>query len=365
VNNPPKKILLIRFSALGDVIQTLPILPMVRRSYPDAFIGWAIDKELVPVIEGHPDLNHIHACNRNQWTRSLSEVKQWGEVGKDMLAFVDEIKQLNYDVAIDLQGLLKTALVSYLTGIKRRIGFAHEREFSGLFYTEKYLTLKEYFDPKVLHVEHMRVLSRAIGCQDSDFSIEMPPTPPATEEKIAALIGQAFSSKTPIIACAPGTQWVSKAWPKEHWINLLGQIFEKTKFNVIMVGSKADAPLIAGILQNFSPEQMKGRVLDISGKTSVPEMYAVYRRVQLAVGSDSAPLHIAGAVKTPHVIGLYGPTGYRRTPPIGSPDVKLFSLEDELACQPCHKKDCPLGTTECLYRILPDQVFASVAGCLN
>jgi len=94
-------------------------------------------------------------------------------------------------------------------------------------------------------------------------------------------------------------------------------------------------------------------------------MYAFYERVQAAVGSDSAPLHIAGAMRVPVVIGIYGPTGYRRTPPIGSPHIKLFSTEGELVCQPCHKRICPLGTTECMKRIVPGQVFRALVDGLH
>lgn len=365
MNSQPEKILLIRFSALGDVIQTLPILPMVRQSYPDAVIGWAIDSELVPAIKGHPDLNYIHACNRKQWTRAASDVRQWASVGKDMGAFVDEIKQVKYDVVIDLQGLFKTALLSYLTGVKRRIGFAHQREMSDLFYTEKYVSHKEYFDHSVLHVEHMKTLVKVIGCKDAGVSVSAPPTPEATKQKIASIFKQSFSTNEPVIAIAPGTQWESKKWPITYWVQLVEKILTQTKFNIVMLGSRQDAALISRILKGFSTEQLSGRLVDVSGKTTIPEIYAVYRSVQLAIGSDSAPLHIAGAVRTPHVIGLYGATGYRRTPPLGSADVRILSIEGELDCQPCHKSICRLGTTECMQRISPDEVFGNVVGALN
>ncbi len=102
------------------------------------------------------------------------------------------------------------------------------------------------------------------------------------------------------------------------------------------------------------------RVCNLFGKLPIPEMYALYERVDAAVGSDSAPLHIAGAMGVPVLVGIYGPTGYRRTPPIGSPHIKLFSSEGELACQPCHKRTCPLGTDECMKRVRPEEVFQAL-----
>jgi len=134
----------------------------------------------------------------------------------------------------------------------------------------------------------------------------------------------------------------------------------KTNLNILMVGSKGDAPLVARILNAFPQFQSNGRIFDASGKTNVQEMYALYEHVQAAVGSDSAPLHIAGACRIPVLVGIYGPTGYRRTPPIGSAHIKLLSTEDKLTCQPCHKRTCPLGTTECMTSIRPPEVLEAL-----
>jgi heptosyltransferase I len=353
----PMKILLVRFSALGDVIQTLPILTMLRAGFPEAKIGWAIDAELVPAIEGHPDLDYIHVCYRKTWTRDLKSPALWKNTAKDMAQFLNEVKAIDYDVAVDAQGLVKTALLPYLAGIKRRIGYQHGRELSSLFYTEKYLTLKEYFDPSVFHLDHMAILAKAIGAAEVRYAIEPPVVSNKIQEKVAKLFENAYNNAAPVVAIAPATQWESKHWPEEHWVALLYQLLAKTNLNILMVGSRGDASLVERILHAFPQSQMNGRVLNVAGKTNVQEMYALYEHVDAAVGSDSAPLHIAGAVKVPVLIGIYGPTGYRRTPPIGSPHIQLFSTEGKLPCQPCHKRRCPLGTDECMTSIRPQDVL--------
>ena len=154
-------------------------------------------------------------------------------------------------------------------------------------------------------------------------------------------------------------------WPLEHWTALLRRILEETDLNLIVQGSATDARIGEQVLREFSPAQLKGRVCDLFGKLPIPEMYALYERVQVAIGSDSAPLHVAGAMRVPVVIGIYGPTGYRRTPPIGSPHITLLSTEGELSCQPCHKRICPLGTTECMKRISPGEVFCALLDGLS
>lgn len=358
----PTKILLVRFSALGDVVQTIPVLSMLRESFPEAKIGWVTDTEMVPTIEGHPALDYIHACNRRQWTKSLTKPGQWSKTSTELSSFFQEIKDVGYDVAIDAQGLFKSAIVPFAAGIKRRIGYAHGRELSNLFYTEKHVSLQEYFDPTMLHLDHMATLAKAIGAKSVSYNVEPPRVGPEIKEKIESTLSSAFTAGAPIIAIAPATQWESKTWPLEHWVALLDELLNRTSLNVVMVGAKSDMPLVQKILQTFPQSLLQGRVLDLSGKTSIREMYALYEQVDAALGSDSAPLHIAGAVATPHIFGIFGPTAYRRTPPVGSPDVQLFSTEigNPLVCQPCRKSTCPLGTKECMISVKPKELFLAI-----
>jgi lipopolysaccharide heptosyltransferase I len=361
----PQKILLVRFSALGDVIQTLPILSMLRDGFPEAKIGWAIDTELAPVIEGHPALDYIHRCSRRKWMQGLLNPARWTVAYREFQQFVEEVHAMRYDVAIDAQGLFKTALLPYLARIPRRIGYKHGREFSSVFYTERYLTREEYFDPAVCHLDHMAQLAYSIGAADVRYNIEAPRVTESARARVAGLLEGAFASSAAVIAMSPATQWVSKCWPEAYWTALIEQVLAETDLNIIVQGSAADAPVGERILRRVSGSQLTGRVLDLFGKLPIPEMYALYERVHAAVGSDSAPLHIAGAMRVPVLLGMYGPTGYRRTPPVGSPHIKLFSSEGELACQPCHKRVCPLGTDECMKRIRPEEVFQALLDGLS
>jgi len=356
----PSRILLVRFSALGDVIQTLPILTMLRDGFPEAKIGWAIDTELAPAIEGHPALDYVHRCSRRTWMQALSNPAKWPSAAREFQAFVDEVSSVGYDVAIDAQGLLKTALLPYLAGVKRRIGFRHGREFSSVFYTERHLRRGEYFDPAVCHLEHMAYLAYNIGAIDVRYTIEPPRVSESARQRVAELLDGAFANHTPLVAMAPATQWVSKHWPEEYWSALISQLLAETDLNLIVQGSASDAPVGERILRAVPLALRQGRVCNLFGKLPIPEMYALYERVHAAVGSDSAPLHIAGAMRVPVLVGIYGPTGYRRTPPVGSPHIKLLSSEGALACQPCHKRTCPLGTDECMKRVRPEEVFQAL-----
>ena len=234
----PGKILLVRFSALGDVIQTLPILTMLRDGFPDAKIGWAIDTELAPAIEGHPALDYIHRCSRRSWSQALSNPTKWSTAARGFQAFVDEVRAVHYDVSIDAQGLFKTALLPYLAGVKRRIGFRHGREFSSVFYTERHLRRGEYFDPAVCHLEHMAHLAYNVGAADVRYTIEPPRVSDSARRRVAELLDGAFANNAPLVAMAPATQWVSKHWPDEYWVTLIAQLLAETDFSHALIAEK-------------------------------------------------------------------------------------------------------------------------------
>ncbi len=365
VPKPPGKILLVRFSAFGDVIQTLPVLTMLREGFPDAKIGWAIDTELAPAIEGHPALDYIHRCSRNSWRRAALHPSKWPSVKREFSTLIEEVKSVGYDVSIDAQGLFKTALLPFLAGIRRRIGYKHGREFSSLCYTEQYQNSREYFDPAVFHLEHMAGLVRMLGAAESGYKVEPPLVSEGRKQRAREVLQRAFAEPAPVVAMAPATQWESKSWPESYWTALIQHVLAHTNLNLLLMGSAADAPLAERILSALSPEQINGRVCNLFGKAPIRDMYALYEQVEAAIGPDSAPLHVAGAGGVPVLIGIYGPTGYRRTPPLGSPHLKLLSTEGQLSCQPCHQRICPLGTDECMKRISPEEVFHTLLEALT
>ena len=350
-----KRILIVRLSSLGDVIQTLPIPSVVRAAYPDAEIGWAIDRELASAIAGHPDVDHIHPCDRLQWGQNLKYPFKWYPIAGAAARFVEEIRTIGYDCALDVQGLLKSAAIPLLARIPIRIGFGHRRELSHLFYKERYLNRTEYFDRDRMHVDHMMALASAIGCETSNYSIQLPPVTVESRTKMDALLGNGAGHNTPLIAIAPATQWTSKEWPFEHWLSLTRMILEQTSANVLLIGAPTDAPVTVRLLGMLG-DTVRQRVLDLAGRTSIPELYALLQKVAVMVAADTAPLHIAGAAGC-DLVGLFGATPTLRTGPMGRGNIALLSLQPKLACQPCQKRLCRYGTTACMRDLKPDIVF--------
>lgn len=358
-----KKILLVRLSSLGDVIQTLPLPAVVRRAFPQASIGWAIDTELAPAIRGHPGVDYIHSCDRNRWGRALKNPLRWPRIACEARAFIEEIRAVGYDCALDVQGLLKSALIPFFAGIHPRIGFAHRRELTQFFYTERYVTKDEYFDPNRMHVDHMLALARMIGCDTQRYEVRLPQLEPEYRSQVDLLLSRAFEYAKPLVAITPGTQWASKRWPLKHWLALLRMVLAETDANLVLVGSDADATIAADLLEELG-SAARGRVLNLAGMTSVRELYALFERVTVAVAADTAPLHIAGAAGC-DLIGLFGATPASRTGPLSRARVAIMTAVPQLSCQPCQQRVCRYGTTECMHRLMPAEVFIALREALQ
>ncbi len=326
---------------------------------PETKIGWAIDAELVSAIAGHRDVDYIHACPRGRWRKAAANPARWPQAAAALRDFAGEIREAGYEVSIDAQGLLVSALIPFAAGIKRRIGFAHRRELSHLFYTEKYVSKAQYFDPHRPHAGHMLALAGAIGCAGADHDIALPAVAPHVRDGVAAMLGHGFAGCAPLVAIAPGTRWASKQWPAPYWEQLLEMILNATDAKVVLIGSGDDAPLTAQLARG------RDRVLDLAGKTSLPQLYALLSRVPIVIAADTAPLHAAGAAHCAHLIGLYGPTPAARTGPLGSPDIRLLSATPNLSCQPCRRPRCRFATNQCMRAIAPSTVFAEVVRVLR
>jgi len=363
-SSQPKRILIVRLSSLGDVIQTLPLPTVIRQSFPQSKIGWAIDSELVAAIDGHRDLDYLHAFPRSQWRQRGVGLLRWPRVAREMRSFCNEIRAVGYDLAIDAQGLFISALIPFLAHIRRRVGFGHRRELSHLFYTETYLSKTGYFALDHPHSGHMLALARGIGCETANARIHLPQVPAHQRDRIVTLLDVAFTNRGPLVAVAPGTQWPSKQWPPEYWVELLRRIVNQTEANVVLVGSRTDQGLGRDLLGQLRDEQ-RVRILNLIGMTALPELYALLERMAVTIAADTAPLHAAGAAHCAHLIGIYGPTSPGRTGPTGSPDITLLSAAPRLHCQPCLRARCRYGTNQCLRKVGPAEVFAALSAALQ
>lgn len=361
----PNKILIVRLSALGDVVQTLPVLSRLRATYPNATIGWLVESDAAALLTGNPLLDHLHVSHRKRWNKSLRKPGQWPQTLREVRDFFGDIRAVGYDVALDLQGLMKSSLTLRMTGIRRRVGFACARELAPLLYTETIAspTREAFFDPATPVLQHFMAMTRHLGCESEPITYPLPVLSEETRQRVEVLLA-GFYVNAPVVALAPATQWPSKHWPSEYWTRLIQQVLAETDLNLVLVGGPKDTTLIQTILAPVAPEAQEGRVLDLAGKTSLQELQLLFETVSLVIGLDSAPLHLAGAVGHAPLIGLYGPTASRRTAPPDSGKTTLLTTEGQLSCQPCDQTQCALGTLACMTGLSPEVVFSQMMALL-
>lgn len=194
--------------------------------------------------------------------------------------------------------------------------------------------------------------------------MSLPEVAPHHRAAVARFLDGARDPSRALIAIAPATQWKSKQWPPEHWIALMRLLLVRTAATIVLIGSSADGALLARLASAVESAASTGRVLNLAGQTSAPQLYALLERTAVLIAADTAPLHIAGAAGC-HLIGLFGATPADRTGPLGSARMALLTATPPLACQPCQQRECPLGTTECMQRLTPEQVLAAVFDALR
>ncbi|MEI6194928.1 MAG: lipopolysaccharide heptosyltransferase II [Verrucomicrobiota bacterium] len=340
------KILILKPSSLGDVIQALPVLRLLKLHYPAGKIYWWIDSALAPLLEGDPDLAGIVRFERKRW----GKLQHWPE----MFRSIRWLRAQKFDLVIDLQGLARSGIFAWLTRGKFLAGLDEVREGARAFYD--LAAPRQSFHTHA--VDWYLAVLPLLGVPVHKNFIWLPERP-ALAAEVKRKWADELVSTPHWIALQPGARWENKRWPAEYFADLVRQTaaqFPDTRFAIL--GNAGDQPL-GEIISRAAPE----RCLNLCGATSLPEMIEWVRLCELMVTNDTGPMHAAAALGKP-VIALFGPTEPRRTGPYG----QLGNvLRIDLPCSPCLSADCTFYAkpNECLKALSPALVFARVQKLLS
>ena len=365
--NSPKRLLIVRLSALGDIIHTLPLMDALKQSFPGIHLGWLVESGHADLLRYVDGIDTLHISHRKKWLKAPLNPVSWQQSWR----LLRDIKAQQYDTVLDTQGLLKSALPGWLAGIPQRVGMAFAREGAASLYTHALKTDYTLFDPNVWVTQHYVDLLQLLGGQAGPVSYPLSPSIQsiALSEPVAQWLADTASH--PLIALAPSTLWQSKHWPEHHWQALITLLATQSEARLVLVGGPGDTVThkqLVESLPNTTQLALQSRFLDATGLTTVSQLAALLAQAHVVIASDSGPLHLAGALSTQHpqhkptVMGLFGPTSPRRTPaPMAAGDTLSgnLSLSPQLSCQPCHQKRCTLVETPlaCLEQLSPDLVF--------
>jgi lipopolysaccharide heptosyltransferase I len=338
------RILIIKLSAIGDVVQTLPALEAIKRAIPESAIDWVVEEAAADILEGHPLIDRLLVSRRKQWVSKLVRPATFREGCRGISAFLGELRSMRYDIAVDLQGLLKSGILIGLCRSVRKIGFAGTRELSWLFLNER---LPAY-DPEKHAVERYLDIARHLGAADPPASCTLPigRERAAVQERLAGSV----QAGTRLVVINPVARWRTKLWEEEKFADLADRLIAERNATVIFTGSAADREVIARIRG-----RMRAPALDWSGGTTLRELAALAERADLFITTDTGPMHLAAAAGG-RVVALFGPTAPGRTGPWGAGHTVVRS---NIECSPCFGRTCSIGV-RCMTGISVDDVLKAV-----
>ncbi len=327
-----RSFLIVRLGALGDIVHAIPVVAALREAHPSARIGWVVHPRFVPLLALVEGLDRIHPFDRRSGARAIRE-----------------IRHEDYDVALDLQGLLKSAAVARLSGARRLVGFSRpllRESAAALAYTATGGDGTGHVIDKNLSL----LALLGIDTRARRFPLRIPDTPVvACTRQILDL-----AADEPFALVNPGAAWPNKRWPADRFGAAARAVRERLGLRSAILWGPDEATLAAAVAR------ASGDAARMAPQTTMVEMLALARASRVVVSGDTGPLHLAAAVGTP-VVGLFGPTPPARNGP-WSPRDAVVSAHDACAC--VFRRQCT-AESWCLERVTVDAVVQAVADRLE
>jgi 3-deoxy-D-manno-octulosonic-acid transferase/heptosyltransferase-1 len=342
-------ILIVKLSAIGDVIHTLPALNALREHYPHAHITWLIEAAAADLIIGHRALNRVIVSKRKFWIDQLKGPKRSTALS-EISAFWKELRDTRYDIIIDFQALLKSGLLVWLARGDRKIGFD-----KGMQHQEhSYLFLNERVPPVDMDVHALTrglILLSAIGIEAKSVVYDVPVTREDRSRVQILLANHGIDGARPLVAINPVALWETKLWRNDRFALLADRLVNEHGVDVVFTGGPGDRVVIQTISQMMTVPSA-----DFSGRTTLTMLAALYQCSTLLVTTDTGPMHLAAAVGT-KVVALFGPTAPWRTGPFGDGHQVIRTAPP---CSPCFKRRCDEHRCRCMTDITVDLVLSAI-----
>jgi heptosyltransferase-1 len=309
-----KSLLVVRLSAMGDVIHTLPAVAALREALPGVTLGWLIEERWAELLctlryprsgtrsPQRPLIDRVHSVNTTEWRRAPFSFNSW----QQMAVGLSQLRGIQYDAVIDFQGAIRSALLARWSGAPIIFGSAQPREnAASMLYTRKILA------PNDSHVVDQAVaLARAVAPDLSPVTALQFPVDPDAEKKIAALV----TGMDKFAILNPGAGWGAKRWPAERYGEVAKELAKDGITSLVNYGPGEDD--LATAVESSSAAAAKKITCSIS------ELIELTRRASIFIGGDTGPLHLSAALKIP-VVAIFGPTNPARNGPFGTRSVVL------------------------------------------
>ena len=348
----PRTILLIQLDHLGDAVITTVMLPLLRERYPHASIEVLASRAGRELFEACAEVDRVHVARLNRFERG-------GRLGWPVATFCCgwKLRRRNVDLGIDVRGDFPAALVLWLSGARRRLGW--HCGGGGFLLTDTV----GFVHRRPEAASRLALLDR-LGIRPSTVAQPWRPAfrpSGAARRRTAEMLDELGCNSTasaPLLVVHVGAGTLAKQWPVEHWRELIGRIVARREVQIVLVGGQNDRSKAGRIARSTSLLP----VVDLAGRLGVDDLTAVIESADLFVGADSGPAHLASAVGTPGVVLFSGTNSARQWRPRGS---AVRVVRNRVACSPCHRQRCPLAGHPCMLGLEPGRVAEAVDGLLD
>ncbi|PCK06693.1 MAG: lipopolysaccharide heptosyltransferase II [Alteromonadaceae bacterium] len=335
-----KNVLIVRLSAIGDVVMASGLITAVHARYPDAKITWLVEPAASALLKENPAIENVIIWPKKDWL-SLWKNKQWRQLFNTIRAFRRQLHALNFDIALDAQGILKSSFLSWLSGAKVRPGLSG-KEPVWLFHTH---TLKKDHNHPVISSEYIQ-LAEHIGASATDYVMDLPYAQ-STEQKVDAQLAEHGLAGRPYVVICPFTTRPQKYWFDEHWQATVTELKQRYDLPVVILGGPGDVQHAAKLCaQSAEP------LVNLVGKTSLTEAVAVIDKAAALIGVDTGLTHVGIAKHTP-TVAIFGST----RPYLETRSASASVIYLGLSCSPCRRKPSCVGAYTCMKNITPEQVL--------
>ncbi|HEX8960845.1 MAG TPA: lipopolysaccharide heptosyltransferase I, partial [Geobacteraceae bacterium] len=341
-------VLIVKVSALGDVVHALPVLDYLHQVAPGIQIDWVVEEANREVLEGHPLIRTVHLVRTRVWRKHLRSLATWQE----MAAVRRALKAAQYDIVFDLQGNFKSGLITWLSGCERRYGFDRDdvRESLNLFFTNNQVPLRR--QDSHVSARALRVVSVPFGRDYGAMQIATDIYTSAADDAEAEALLSTLSDGL-VFVFHNGTTWTTKLWCDEGWIKLGKLVHERFPDATILLswGSDRERSVAERITAGV------GGNVRLLPRLSLKGFCALLKKVDLLVGGDTGPVHLAAVVGTP-TASFYRATDARRNGPRGE---HHFLLQSPLHCRACLRKECDRDR-QCRESITAEALMKGIEG---
>lgn len=330
-----------KLSSIGDVLLATPVARAIRAAAPDSYIAWVVERKSADIVLGNPYLDEVFVLDRPKGRNFIENIDR---SLRSLLPLGRRLRPLEFDYSLDLQGLLRAAMVSVLSGAKCRVGFYDARECSPLLYHVRHRP-----SPQDQTVQQRNLgMLRAIGIDSTDTAMHMP-IGDEDREFAASFFKENGLESGNTVALIPATTWPNKHWITERWSEVADALADRYSVRSVVMGSKADLPMVNRIV-----ECSRSKPAVSAGLTTLKQAGAILELCRVSIGVDTGLMHMSVALGRP-TVGLFGASRWRcfdRTD-------RFVWVTKDFPCSPCNRHPT-CSNVDCMRAITVNDVEETV-----